>query len=982
MADGIAYRNQFKDKYNVDWRIDFLKDGHTGAVTEMKPSEDPLMIEFLSDSDDFNEAFHPSHANIGVISESNFQYKGLLASTDFDYKVNIFQGANLITAWANNTTGDPYETLTISTLDFDAVNSSGNGGVNSNLFSLTSGDKVYIYFKCVKNSGSLPTLSLTNEAWTIESKVDVISEGWNFAELTASWTGTSRLIFWSTASVDYEITEIFCVKKSKLYWTGWVIADNYEEPYDTPPYNINIKCTDGLDLLGDYIYKYTNSTTDDTYYTGRRLESQIVLDILGKIDATEFKEFVNLYENSMQTGTGDSPLDQIKIDVDVFRDMYCDEALTYILNKYGASIRQWGGVFTIYRPVELASSTVYGRYFTDSITKTSVSISADQYIDRTGTASNLIQVRGGSSMPKSPVKKINIFQDYSYKESWIKNYQLKAIYEAGSIYWAPSSPPLVTFSIPSITRGIILGCEQIIGNVDAYVFQQFGTYGKTTSNDFTLTFDYLTYNTGAVTTGMIRIRIKADNSNNYLYNYDELESKWNSSADFIDVDIDIPAGVSGWTTWETRILDGLPADGPYTITLYEGYTPDSSDVVIALDNIKFNETTTNLTVMRAKKIGFFEYWTSGFHGKKWFEHVHWDERIAKFKKYLGEEAQEVVFREYTKLNSLNGREKDFKFHLGDIEDTSIAGVLEQFTGALAVVERDTLAEAAAAFVTDHAADYTDITVTSSDEDIVMTGKSTVNADFTGSTTITNSSGNLSGTVVNTQAFIAGTNKIQYLYPGGTNGTITVHCTGVVDKTMTWDTDSSTTCDNFITDNTGAYSAAGITITKHDAGGGSYAVKFEGFSDFAVTVDPATGDMTGDVDDIQAYVACTVRIDTITLTGLTGAANILCDGVTEEVAITEAVSYSTVWNSRGGSEATELIDLIGDEIKDQYSRCKDFNQVMIKEDNSQGDETTLNLLGNVQDSLNTYGGNNRILVPIAGEFNVKPRDWNLDLCEII
>ena len=43
---------------------------------------------------------------------------------------------------------------------------------------------------------------------------------------------------------------------------------------------------------------------------------------------------------------------------------------------------------------------------------------------------------------------------------------------------------------------------------------------------------------------------------------------------------------------------------------------------------------------------------------------------------------------------------------------------------------------------------------------------------------------------------------------------------------------------------------------------------------------------------------------------------------------------------------------------------------------------VNMLYNLQDSLNTYGGNNRIFMANRGEFDVKRGEWSVDEIEIL
>jgi hypothetical protein len=99
-------------------------------------------------------------------------------------------------------------------------------------------------------------------------------------------------------------------------------------------------------------------------------------------------------------------MDQLKINVDVFRDKNCYDTLVEICKKYNAIIHWWNGYYTIYRPYELSRSTVYGRHFTDQSTKTPVSISSDQLINRPGFESDFLSVNGGMLNIIDPFKKV------------------------------------------------------------------------------------------------------------------------------------------------------------------------------------------------------------------------------------------------------------------------------------------------------------------------------------------------------------------------------------------------------------------------------------------------------------------------------------------------------------------------------------------------------------------------------------------------
>ena len=229
--------------------------------------------------------------------------------------------------------------------------------------------------------------------------------------------------------------------------------------------------------------------------------------------------------------------------------------------------------------------------------------------------------------------------------------------------------------------------------------------------------------------------------------------------------------------------------------------------------------------------------------------------------------------------------------------------------------------------------------------------STVGADFTGSTTITNTSGDLAGTVVATQANIVAVKQEDRITVSGSSGTalVVLHTPGSVTRTMTWDAAGlPTTIDNFVTAYAGDFATAGVVITRSSSVYLKVVAGTAGVA-FDITMANSTGTLDGAESNITPNTVAVARIDTITLTGYEGTANILCDGVTQEVAITETLEYTTDWNTRGGSESKPLLEIIGDEIANQMSRPRQYLSLPIMESNQ---TPNVNLLGNFQDVLNS------------------------------
>lgn len=588
---------------------------------------------------------------------------------------------------------------------------------------------------------------------------------------------------------------------SDLRFVGYVDCGNYEEPYEDIPYEVTITACCGLSFLKNMLYKYKTSTEDDTYYDGRLLESEILLDVLGKIGFTAFKEFVNIYEESMTATSGFSPCDQIRIDVDVFRDMYCYEVLQEILKKYNSCIRQVDGVFCLYRPVELDAASVYGRYFTADTTKTAVSITPPLYISREGNRTNILQVPGGKQMVHVPAKKVTIYQNYGNKESWLDNWQFAsdkwsgggiAVYDAQD--WTRSGIGAaeiypVGVGQPSQSDGVVLVGVNTYPTLDHLIRQSFGTYGIISATDtMCFEFEYQWLNRSAApATCILYFKVESVNENYSLEETDGTYADWVTPAVNMSLtDIDSPDGDSGWKTYK-RLFTGIDIVGPFKVTFYS--PTDAFNVLVGIRNVRFyasNDTITTKKVTEFKSYGIFPY--KNAYGSTVFRlGINWTKQ-KNVTSLIDNEA--IVEHRWTKSNALSGAETEISVILGDVTKTGSGGVgvdniLEQFAGSLStnvrtllqVVHTVTLSadspdgsiditcngvtktatysssptDTATAFqaANNSAWAATGVSLTNSGADLIFTG-SIAGYVFIGDTEVTNRTGGLDGTAVITQ----------------------------------------------------------------------------------------------------------------------------------------------------------------------------------------------------------------------------------------
>jgi hypothetical protein len=663
------------------------------------------------------------------------------------------------------------------------------------------------------------------------------------------------------------------------YWKGYIITNNYQEPYDVPPYPVTITACCGLELLENYHYCSSETVASGaeavTYYEGRRLESQIILDILGKISYTGFREYVNIYEESMASTVGDSPMDQLKIDVDIFKDKYCDEVLREVLKKYNACIVHKGGEFYIYRPVELTGATVYGRIFTAVSTKTATTLTPEQFINRSTNISNRRQVSGGMMIAQAPAKTVKIFQDYGNKDSWIENWEFKpdtynpyTLIDPNSWKYWTGTVDIITNEVPEEPAGALIYGE---GSERANsITQEFGTHLKATNNVLAFSFEYYFYNYsgGALADIYVVIKIKPQGSNHWATIKDDEDLEWNTVEDYIAIpNASVAEGRSGWITFSRAIPDGLPTDGPYDITLYNPYSASTTNLALAFRNVRLYSTSDVVQMKKRPHHGPFP------------KLARWLLGVSDYvKEYV--DRKEIFENEYVVANAIDGERLEYNMKLGDVTGSDVDNVIEQFAGSLAT-----------------------ILVTYREDTIVLTG---------------------------------------------TDGRATVSVNGV-NAVAVFQTDLATTAANFVSVNASLYDAAGITLTADSATlsfvGQTLGKEFTGDS----TITNLEGDLSGNVTE--------------------GAAT-----------NTDVLAATSDWNTRGGSESKELLEIIGDEIADQYSRPKQLVQMSIQ-DTGTGN-SAIDIVGNFQDDLNQISAANRKFVFNRGSFDVKMRRWDIDLMEII
>ena len=747
-----------------------------------------------------------------------------------------------------------------------------------------------------------------------------------------------------------------------LYWEGYVDPNAVSEPYDVPSFVVKIGCYDGLTLLEEILF--ADEASDDVeYYDGRQTLSEIVINVLGKIGFTEFKEFVNLYDDEMDSGVGDSPFDQTSIDVDVFEGMYCDEVLIEICKMKNACIRQQDGIFCIYRLVEIKETTVYGRHFTDATTKTSISYTTEQFINRSDHDTNLKQAPGGVKIMVNPLSKVSSHQDYGYNDSLVDNWKFPgdsfSTVDGGTTYdvdnWTEiNTPKPVPFSQakPGASEGVLLTgyqTEAAVVDYDVYIEQDFAINTLSSSTDiFEISFDYAIYNWGILelTDAPVRVTVE-DSSGTYWLDVSTKDlCVWRAYEDDILITVaSTPAStLSEWTTFRRRIV-GLPAGGAYTIKLY-GPSGELGHVFhsVAFKNVKFIATSDAISINKAPLPRFWRT-ALGLFSKKTVTR-----RIYKIN-----EVEEIVGTDYAATNNINGAILNKHYLLGDVTDTDIDVVIDQFKGSLGVSIPDTYAFAAARFAANYAAAYLvgGVVVTSSGAGIIFTAQ-VAGVDFTGVTSrVNNVTGSLGCSIVNTTPNGGETQAEWEINLSGTGGTANITANDTTEQAI-FNGSLIQTAIDFVTDHAAAFLLDGVEVSN-DSGD---ILTFKSSALFST--DPVIANTSDDLDGAETKIHDLVegikRVDTITLDsglGSVGTCSITVDAKQHTASLIYALIYPTDnWNPRNETLDQPILEIAVDEIANQYSRASQFIDMPIQETSG---ETTLNLLGTIIDNLNVYDG---------------------------
>jgi len=478
------------------------------------------------------------------------------------------------------------------------------------------------------------------------------------------------------AAADFE-HPVNIYQDDVLRWSGWITPGNYSEPYDSENYRVTIACTDGLGML-----KFVDYLDGEEYYNGRKTEAQVLIDLLDKIYITSFKEFINIYDDEMDSDEEDSPLDQTYIDVDIFRDMNCYEVLEYLLIKWNAIVRQKNGEIYIYRPIELKDATAYGRHFTSSTSKTAITLSPAQQISRKTSPTDFVGVNGGTLMIEPAAKKIVYRFDYGSRESWLENWDLSVNtfkdnqFESWSNGGAMAARPISEY-VPGEDNGVALPAGSALTSVTPIpyntannFYQEFAANVKAAPDGLVLEIDYGIFNAGVSIVSGLKYFYRIQQGG-YTLKQGSIDDQlvWeNVTTNYMNDNIgDVSPGWTGWTTIRKRI-DGVPTTGVIKVILYS--TNYGDDCIMAFRDVRF--------LAASAEAG--RYLSPAFIARQSRSKTSSISNLFKITSFV-----KRTERDYSVENNiLRGETLEFDHIMGDVKNSGIVNAMEQFAGALTV----------------------------------------------------------------------------------------------------------------------------------------------------------------------------------------------------------------------------------------------------------------------------------------------------------
>jgi hypothetical protein len=383
-------------------------------------------------------------------------------------------------------------------------------------------------------------------------------------------------------------------------WTGFVVSDQYSEPFIAPPYDVQVMATDGLGLLKNEKFELTGMVS--------RFEAiRYCIDKIGI--ALPYAININIWEQNMDIA-GHNMLDQLYFQAEILADKTCYEAIQMLLPE-NVFINQANGYWMIERPTD---RTLPRYVFNADGTPSNDEYNWHTFLRELNTV-QYSEIHRGSLYPigsltlemQSAWRKFTIKQIFGKRESFFRNHDFKA----GKSYWSESGlgNDFYIKNENSKNYAVIAGYH---GTTDKYITQSIDVVS---TSAVTLAINY------AIVAGMnpapkyapnVRFQLKLTGESAATYYLDQ--SGWNNTAKDIIVEkiacnasfpevnfqtlkiVAIKLPESG--TLELKIFQAIPNPnlGPVYYDLLQGLCVEKA-IFVANDITQFNDSEETTVVL-------------------------------------------------------------------------------------------------------------------------------------------------------------------------------------------------------------------------------------------------------------------------------------------------------------------------------------------------------------------------------------------------
>jgi len=359
------------------------------------------------------------------------------------------------------------------------------------------------------------------------------------------------------AKYNYQFTEIVkadkndfqfrILKNNNLYWQGYVIQDNYSEPFMPVPYLVTLRATDGLGDLKFYDYKDLNNNL----FLTKQSQIEVVLACLSKLqNGTQVSVAIDLYEARIdKNDTSNEALNRIYINPFVYlksddKVANCGDVLTSILEIYNAYIYYKEGVYYIDRVNYKLNNVLTRRVYNIDFAAPSSLVNYVTTSNILGSLSSTGTTRfiggDGNLTFQTPYRYLNIDNGSSVPESLILNNQFQNWNASTGVpdYWVNSG---LNFIKTGNTRSnSILKVTSIVDS-DASITAASPNLSLPNNNFTNIMYQGDAFKVNIAFYGNIRFAVKLSNgtTSNWLYKNGD---NYTWSTTFRTLNIQLPDG--------------------------------------------------------------------------------------------------------------------------------------------------------------------------------------------------------------------------------------------------------------------------------------------------------------------------------------------------------------------------------------------------------------------------------------------------------